>query len=355
MTSPTPEVLRRLPFFEVFSEEELRRLASLFTQVTYPPGATLIREGDFTTELFFLEKNAVEVFKSERGKEYKLAEIQETELFGEMSFLDREQRSTTIRSQGEVIALRLAREDLESLDKEEGTLKYKFLSNLGSATISKLRKANQVSMGEKDRQHRFGKFVMIMVIAFTLVAIIAGFSRSISERIPDYILSLSMCLFTTGLCYFAIKIIRLPFEAFGFTFLRWKQSLFEGIAISAFLLLSFQLLFPQRNLWGVIQTLFSTGQGWIYILVALMQQIIFRGVLQTALENFYQERLIPVIIASMAFSVSHVAFGPGATVGSFFMGLFLGVLYIRYRDLIGITVVHYTLGTIGMALQLIKI
>jgi len=46
--------LTRIPVFSELTPDELSRLAAFATETSYPQGANLLREGDYSTELFAL-------------------------------------------------------------------------------------------------------------------------------------------------------------------------------------------------------------------------------------------------------------------------------------------------------------
>ena len=356
MVQPTASALQQFPLMKHFERDEMEILAPLFERARYPTGTFLIREGGEDDDLFLLEEGHIEVWLRENGVDHPIAELPEKSVFGEMAFLDGEKRSTSIRAKDDVTVLRLSRKRFDGLGIELEKMRFKFLAYLSQSTLHKLRYSNQKTIEERDKRDRFGFFVIIMVMAFSLVACVAGFGDDIKRVIPTYILSLVMCSATMALCFFGVRLVKLPLSEFGFTLRRWKRSTVEGVVVASVLLVGFHFYLPQYNIAGLYMELFLYGyKGWIYIIVVILQQVIFRGVLQTALENFYQRRTIAIVVSSIAFSVSHAYLGAAATVGALFMGLFLGAIYAHQRDLVGISIVHYALGSIGMALKFVPV
>ncbi|MBF0194686.1 MAG: cyclic nucleotide-binding domain-containing protein [Magnetococcales bacterium] len=93
-----------LGFFKHFSVFEKRRMIAFFTSFrSYKANGEIIREGMTDTSFFILIKGEVQVIKGEAV----IVEFSSGEFFGEMAFLINEARTSSVRSKGEVLALRL--------------------------------------------------------------------------------------------------------------------------------------------------------------------------------------------------------------------------------------------------------
>jgi len=64
-------------------------------------GDVLIHEGDDSSNLYFLQKGSMAVFKRSGDTEKQIGTIYAGELVGEMSFLDREPRCASVKAIGE--------------------------------------------------------------------------------------------------------------------------------------------------------------------------------------------------------------------------------------------------------------
>ena len=69
---------------------------------TFQDGSVICREGDLSREMFVIRSGIVEVSKSLADKEVVLARLYRGDFFGEMSLLESEPRSATVRAVGEV-------------------------------------------------------------------------------------------------------------------------------------------------------------------------------------------------------------------------------------------------------------
>lgn len=108
------EFLRRLGLFSVLPEEELRRLVMMGEQVTKEPGEVLIREGDPGDALYVIVEGEFEIVKLSGSSEVVIAHRGAGEVIGEMSLLDNEPRSATVRA---LTPGRLFKIDQGSFDK----------------------------------------------------------------------------------------------------------------------------------------------------------------------------------------------------------------------------------------------
>ena len=138
------EVLRRSPLFEMLSEAELQVLAELSRARTFAAGDVVFREGDAGDALFVLAKGEVEVVANGVGADpLPLALLSAPEAFGEMSLIDREVRSATVRARTACVALQLGAENFTAFRKRSRDGFTLFLVNVARVLSSRLREANR--------------------------------------------------------------------------------------------------------------------------------------------------------------------------------------------------------------------
>ena len=109
---------------------------------SFAGGETLIREGDASREAFFLYSGKVGLFKAVGGQEKRLGELAEGELFGEMAYLLGENRTATVRAEGNVIALVLPPEMLEELMRYSAPLARRIIASL-AGRLMRMNQATQ--------------------------------------------------------------------------------------------------------------------------------------------------------------------------------------------------------------------
>ena len=144
------EVLRRSPLFEMLSEAELQVLAELSRARLFAAGDPVFREGDAGDALFVLAQGEVEVVaRSASGEELPLAVLAPPEAFGEMSLIDREVRSATVRARMDCVTLQLGAENFTAFRNRSRDGFTLFLVNVSRVLSSRLREANRRLAGRK--------------------------------------------------------------------------------------------------------------------------------------------------------------------------------------------------------------
>jgi len=147
MTVDKPEVLRGSPLFEMLSEAEIQVLAELSRPRRFAPGEIVFREGDAGDSLFVLASGEAEVVVGGGGKERVIAVLGANGSFGEMSLIDREVRSATVRAKGDCVALQFSADSFTAFRKRSRDGFTLFLVNVCRVLSSRLRETNQKLAG----------------------------------------------------------------------------------------------------------------------------------------------------------------------------------------------------------------
>jgi len=108
--------LREIGIFGGLSDEMLERLAISLKPLRVMPGEVLFTEGDAARELYIVIDGEVEVLKrSRRQRDMRVAILGPNDSFGEMSIIDVQPRSATVRALGPTCLLKMTSEDLDAL------------------------------------------------------------------------------------------------------------------------------------------------------------------------------------------------------------------------------------------------
>lgn len=98
----------------------------------YEDGEVIVSEGEEGDTMYVVQSGVVEVVQNRDGRDVVLGQIGEADLFGEMSLLDREKRSATVRAVGEATVLTVDRNSLFSTIQEDPSLALKVLEKMSS-------------------------------------------------------------------------------------------------------------------------------------------------------------------------------------------------------------------------------
>ncbi|MGE5049724.1 MAG: cyclic nucleotide-binding domain-containing protein, partial [Deltaproteobacteria bacterium] len=103
------------PLFKDFDPSERKAIVEKFRMKRATAGEVLIREGSNSDGLYVVLHGAVHVSTRKDGKDIELARLAEGEIFGEMSLLTRKPATATVACRGNVLVLRLPRENFQEL------------------------------------------------------------------------------------------------------------------------------------------------------------------------------------------------------------------------------------------------
>ena len=88
-----------------------------------------------------------------------------------------------------------------------------------------------------------------------------------------------------------------------------------------------------------------TFAGWAAVVLACLgtgylEEIYFRHYLLTRLENIIPRTAVRVLFSTALFAFAHIHYGPWGLLNAAVAGLFLSVVFLRYRSLHGIALAH---------------
>jgi len=338
-------LLLKYPIAERLGEAELKELSNVITLETYKEGDVLIEQGTSTNDLLFLEDGIVDVVMRDDQKEFVINQVTGPDIIGEMAFITNRKRSNSVVAKSDVTMLKLSRDDLNTNNSELFT--YKFMALLSQITAERLESRDQKVRDELLLRTRFGKIVILLIVILGLVSLIVAFNKTWQQYIPYALISVIGYVIAGVIISQVIKATEHPLSHFGVNLKNWKRSLFEGIAIGLLLLVTFNV-FWQKQLWGQLGIVASLD-GARYLFSCIMQEFMVRGVLQTCMQEFYQDSkgYLSIFIASFITIMYHIHLGMLTTAMSFVMSVFLGFIYLRHKNLIGVTIIHYCIGIIA--------
>ncbi|MBL0076363.1 MAG: cyclic nucleotide-binding domain-containing protein [Rhodocyclaceae bacterium] len=129
------EPLQEITFLADLSSEDWARVLKIVKSRVFRAGDDLIRAGDKDDSFYILTSGEVEVTIGDKV----LATIPEGSVFGEISFFDGALRSATIRAKSKGSAVRVTRDDLDTLAAWEPEIARKMLFDLGRVLAMRLR------------------------------------------------------------------------------------------------------------------------------------------------------------------------------------------------------------------------
>lgn len=128
-----------LTFLGDLSKEEWARILKVVETRQFRAGESLIHSGDQDNSFYILTNGEVEVVIGSGGTERVITTIAEGSVFGEIAFFDRELRTATIRARTRGSAVRVTRENFETLAAWEPNIARTMLLELGRILAMRLR------------------------------------------------------------------------------------------------------------------------------------------------------------------------------------------------------------------------
>ena len=138
------EILAESPLFDNLLPNELSMLADLFSVRDYDAQQIIFNEGDVGDAMYVIAQGNVEILrKNPAGKLMAIAVLDSLPFFGEMSLIDKEFRSATVRAKTQATLLQLTNENLHIFAKNYRNGFTWVVVNIARVLSSRLREVNK--------------------------------------------------------------------------------------------------------------------------------------------------------------------------------------------------------------------
>jgi len=139
--APDTDVLKNVPIFQLFDDEELAELASQIDQKTYAAGQHIFKAGAPGGEMHVVLSGQVQTYiNDEDGHKVVLDDVMPGDWFGELSLLDSEPRSASAVAVTQTRTCLINREDLHLLFTKKPSAALDVLATLSR----RLRKTDSI-------------------------------------------------------------------------------------------------------------------------------------------------------------------------------------------------------------------
>lgn len=146
--------LRLIGLFGGLSEDAMQWLSETLGAAWYEAGATVFHEGDPAREIFVVLTGELEVLKkSATGYEARVAMLGVHDWFGEMSVLDVQPRSATVRALAPTRLLRIGANDLDALYRRDLKAYALVVLNIARELSRRLRVTDGILAGLVAQVH----------------------------------------------------------------------------------------------------------------------------------------------------------------------------------------------------------
>ncbi len=122
------EALRAIPLFSTLDEPVIEEIALLLIDRKFPKDAVIFEEGSVGDYMYLIREGQVKVTKmSDDGREKILEMLEPGDFFGDMSLLDREPRSASVKTTLACVLLALSRQDFLDLLRQNSEVSMEML------------------------------------------------------------------------------------------------------------------------------------------------------------------------------------------------------------------------------------
>ena len=112
----------------------------------YKDGEIVIKQGDQGDCLYVIQEGKVKVIDESGETEIMLAELGESEFFGEMGLFEKDVRSCTVRASGDAMIMTIDKRNFYKTIQKDPSLAYRLLEKMSNRlreTNKKLREKKQ--------------------------------------------------------------------------------------------------------------------------------------------------------------------------------------------------------------------
>jgi membrane protease YdiL (CAAX protease family) len=366
------------------TSEECEFIQNASTQRHFAAGEYLIREGEKESDLLLVLSGQVEVLMKspQSGQEVQVRVLGNNATIGDLSFLDGSPRSASVKASEDTDVLILPRQGFlcETPTAKEITRKFHF--NIAVMNSSRLKetsvdfvKALQREVDLLKDQVKSGALFVYMILLFGVNGLVLhiistyfGAYYDFADPVTNqwnthFVLWAERVISWTGLMAMVLPMIALirsiefPIREVLRVDRNLKRSLIEGIGLSAFFagLALFLSAGPMEVSWVPRLKEFPSWYFCLVIIVpdyffhSYLQELCTRGIMQNAIQNLLKDEVghKTVLISSFAFGVMHAHLGVKVIFATMIGSIVFAYLYLRHKNLLGISILHYTIGVIA--------
>lgn len=348
------------PIAKHLSPEATDTIASVAKVMDIGPGEMIVREGEECADLYLLiSGTAIAARKSHNGDSVDLNPVDTGDCIGELTFLAGGDRATSVRAETECELVFIPAEELQALPESLpviGELK----GALSSVVVNRARAMSDAMMLSLRRelevqklQNQFGQFLVFTISIFLISTVLFYLvAEDYVKDVYDPGFSWQTVFFLAVPCLLIIKFMKIPLADLGikreglWTSFRDSVLICIVITIPVALYLFYFKDNSAANDSGVVVDGFFLLQ---YFAHTVFQEVGSRGLLQGLFQKFLNDKKghRAVFLTSTVFASLHITFGIDAVLITFVASIIFGYVYLKQKNLIGVTVLHYWLGVLA--------
>ena len=138
---PTVPMLKEVRLLQSFTEQELAQLIMVGTGSTYESHANIVIEGETSWGIYLILEGVVGIYKTNKltGEHYDVGQLRYGNFFGEMSLVDENPRSATVRALTDCHLFYLSKDNFTKFLSHSSDLKLRFYDSCVKTLVGRLR------------------------------------------------------------------------------------------------------------------------------------------------------------------------------------------------------------------------
>ena len=138
---PTVPMLKEIRLLQAFSDAELGQLIMLGSGSAYEAHSNIVIEGETSWGLYLILEGVVGIYKSNKltGEHYDVGQLRYGNFFGEMSLVDDNPRSATVRALTDCHVFYISKDAFAKLLQSSTDLKLRFYEACVKNLVGRLR------------------------------------------------------------------------------------------------------------------------------------------------------------------------------------------------------------------------
>lgn len=325
------------------------------------PQETLFPEGAQDDALYFVLEGSLLLSRRAMHDELPLGSVQPGAMVGELSFLDPTTRQATARAGGHpVITARIEPQALDALPDGARHRDALRVAIVVPVVRGFRDQARGLVVATEDRQRFSGFFIYMIAILYGCMLIYFLVAERFVQDTTTNLFAWQSAAVLIVPSIFIVWRLGLSRADLGLAQAEFAPSLRGGLIWGGALATLFVGGFTLARVSGLLPD-FQRVQALemldlvLYLPHTFVQEFVARGIIQNGYQRFFDDRsgYRSVMFASLVFGVAHIPLGLEAVALTFVGGVLFGLLFLRYRHLVGVTLAHFALGASAIGLGLI--
>jgi CRP-like cAMP-binding protein len=141
---PTAEALKEIKLFQAFTPQELTQIIQLGKPLSFEAYSNIVIEGELSWGLYLILDGVAGVQKASHvsGTTYDIGQLQKGGFFGEMSLVDENPRSATVRALSNCELFFISKESFSKFLNQSQERKVRFYETCVKGLVMRLRELN---------------------------------------------------------------------------------------------------------------------------------------------------------------------------------------------------------------------